>query len=143
LTVPRKKVRLIAYTILTAAVAAVGIWYIATAEPGRSILPGCVFYQLTGLYCTGCGMTRAMQLLLHGHLYAAFRMNPLAVAALPFLLVFIGIMIYRTYRGRSMPNLPSWAPWAALVVIVVYTVARNLPWAPFSWLAPTVLPWIR
>ena len=33
--------------------------------------PGCTFYRVTGWYCPGCGMTRAMHALLHGRVAAA------------------------------------------------------------------------
>ena len=140
--IKNKKAQVILPALLFAAMAAAGLWYIAVIEPGRSILPGCVLYEFTGLYCTGCGMTRALHFLLHGQFYQAFRMNPLAMAASPFLIVFIGNMLYRTFKGNPLPNMPSWVPWVALVVIVAYTVARNLPWAPFSWLAPTAVQWV-
>ena len=32
-------------------------------------LPPCLFHRLTGLYCPGCGGTRAVRLLFTGHIW--------------------------------------------------------------------------
>ena len=37
----------------------------------------------TGISCPGCGMSRAVLLMLSGHFRAAFRMHPLVYAVLP------------------------------------------------------------
>ncbi len=39
-------------------------------------LPPCVFHRLTGLYCPGCGGTRACRLLLSGHIFQSFLYHP-------------------------------------------------------------------
>lgn len=123
------------------AVVAVGLWYIEQAySRGGLVLPPCLLHTLTGLYCTGCGMTRALHHIVNGRLYQALRMNPLAVLSAPFLLWFTVLTIYRAFLKRPMPRMPAWMPWAIIAVIIVYTVARNLPWAPFVWLAPTEIP---
>jgi hypothetical protein len=129
--------------LAAALMAAAGLWYLHHAQPGKTLLLPCMLYEFTGLYCTGCGITRALWHLLHGHPYAALRMNPLAVVSLPVLLWFVLWCLRRVWQGRPLPNMPSWVPWAALILVVAYTVARNLPWEPFSWLAPTSIGWVR
>ena len=63
-----------------------GAVYVFSFEPGKTgFFPLCPFRLLTGLTCPGCGSTRAMHQLLHGHIQAAFMLNPLFVIALPFL----------------------------------------------------------
>ncbi len=37
----------------------------------------CVFHALTGLYCPGCGGTRAVWFLLHGKIWTSIRYHPL------------------------------------------------------------------
>ena len=55
-------------------------------DPANSMFyPPCPFRALTGFYCPGCGTLRALHQLLHGHLVAAFWLNPLAALLLPFL----------------------------------------------------------
>lgn len=128
----------IALAVLLGAAAATGLYFLAVVDPENSrLLPPCLFYRFTGLYCAGCGVSRALHDILNGHVWAGFRMNPLAVAALPFLIGWLAAATVRHLRGKPLPRLPSWLPWVAIAVIVLFTVARNLPWEPFSWLAPT------
>ena len=44
---------------------------------------GCPIRFFTGISCPGCGMSRAVLLMLSGHFRAAFRMHPLVYAVLP------------------------------------------------------------
>ena len=44
---------------------------------------GCPIRFSTGISCPGCGMSRAVLLLLSGHFQAAFQMHPLVYAVLP------------------------------------------------------------
>ncbi len=141
---PNRRAWALAIAALLVIASAAGLWVVKETDPnGPSILPPCLFYQFTGLYCTGCGITRALHLILNGHFYAGFRMNPLAVISLPFLVVLLVVVLLRLWKDRPLPNMPLWVPWAALAVIVLFMVARNLPWEPFSWLAPTEIPWVR
>lgn len=102
------------------------------------LIPTCPFLWTTGCYCPGCGATRALHSLLRGDAGAALGYNPLLMMALPALgyvyLSFLGGELF----GRRLPapaGLRAWT-WVIPVVIVVYWVARNLPWEPFTYLAP-------
>ena len=99
----------------------------------HSFYPRCVMKMTTGLDCPGCGGLRATHQLLHGHVEAAFRLNPLLFLMLP-LAAFFGLrqLIFLT-TGRRMAQpfkSPVWFGVFALVV-VVFGVLRNLPWR--SW----------
>ena len=105
--------------------------------PGQSAwLPPCMFHSATGLFCTGCGITRALHALVHGDLATAWAMNSLAVLALPVL----AALWLQEGAGRPAATEPlaRWLRdarvWA--VAVLLFTVARNLPFAPFSGLAP-------
>ena len=109
-------------------------------EPGHaSYFPPCPFYKLSGLYCPGCGATRALHALLHGHVAAAFDFNPLLVVALPFILYLVGRDAVRTLRpdllrpARPMPQ--KWM-WTILCVVLAYAILRNLPYPALAWMAP-------
>ena len=90
----------------------------------------CLFYELTGLYCPGCGSGRAAIALLHGRVLEAFFRN-----ALLFLLGLPcgAVLIYEYLRfvfpglGLKKIRLPDWTARLALGVIVVFWVLRNLP----------------
>ena len=108
-------------------------------KPGTSpIYPPCPFHLITGLYCPGCGSLRAIHALLHGRILNALDLNPLMVVSIPFLgYGFISLALYKI-RGRGLPQLikhPFWV-WAIFVLIIVYTILRNIPFYPFSVLAP-------
>ena len=103
----------------------------------HSFYPFCVFYRTTGLLCPGCGGLRSMHQLLHGHLAAAFRCNALLVSSLPAVLFLGARFIQARLTNRPFPLVcrPAWL-WAGLVVMVLFGVLRNLPFAPFTALAP-------
>lgn len=114
-----------------AAVAAMMFW----VDPSQAwFLPTCTFHKLTGLYCPGCGMTRATHHLLHGHLLAALRCNALFTLALPC------VAAYGIWRWTKPPQSPPiWKPiylWLLLGGIAVFTVVRNIPVYPFTLLVP-------
>src|SRR5271170_2433470 len=55
-------------------------------NPGtHGFYPVCLFHQLTGLNCPGCGMTRALYALLHGNFLLALKDNALFIFTLAFL----------------------------------------------------------
>ncbi len=98
-------------------------------DPVRvTVFPVCPFHQWTGLWCPGCGTTRALHQLLHGNVAAAFRFNALSMAMLP-------VAGYLIVRGDASTLKPTWI-WALLVVIVAFGVLRNIPAYPFTLLAP-------
>jgi hypothetical protein len=55
--------------------------------------PRCLLHAATGIPCPTCGMTRAIRLLLHGEIGAAFLLNPLMTTAL------LGAALYICYAA--------------------------------------------
>ena len=99
--------------------------------------PPCPFHELTGLYCPGCGSARVLHELAHGHVLDACGNNILIVALAPFLIVWAAVSLWRGVRYNEPPlRVPLGAARILLIVIVVFWVARNLPWWPFTTLAP-------
>ena len=124
-----------------AAVAALGSGAIAVLRridpnAGDSPLPPCPFRALTGLYCPGCGSTRCLHALAHLDLADAMAMNPLLVLSLLPLAVLIlhgaGLLPRRLLPLRNALA----APRLWLVLLLGFAVLRNLPWMPFTLLAP-------
>ena len=125
----------VALPLAVAAAGAGACLLLGLVDPTRTpLLPPCPFKALTGLDCPGCGGTRAMHLLLNGHPGAALGLNVLAVVAVPLVLWWWTAWALPLLGGPAVrrPGLSRRAwPWA-LAGLAVFTVARNLPWAPFS-----------
>ncbi len=84
---------------------------------------GCSFYEQTGWFCPGCGMTRALRALVHGEVVASLKQNLLLLPG-----VVLGIWICIKPRLAWSLKLFVWM----LSVAVAFTVARNT----VGWLAP-------
>lgn len=82
-----------------------------------SFYPRCPLHAVSGLDCPTCGMLRAMHLLLHGQIKAAFAMNPFLFVALPAVALL------------WIPPTRRWFPWAALAALAGWFIWRN-------WFAP-------
>lgn len=105
----------------------------------HAFFPKCVFYWATGLFCPGCGSQRALHALLHGHVGEALGQNALVVLALPYL-GYVALRRLREATGRAPLRtgapLPRAVALGLVVAVVGFMVLRNLPGAPFAWLAP-------
>ena len=114
---------------LAVAVAAFGCTALFFWPPTRiSFYPACPIHQLLGIECPGCGATRALAALLHGHLMQALRLNALFVLLLPVALA--GAV--ECYRRALRPGLFHWpqppasAFYATIAAAAIFTLARNL-----------------
>ena len=92
-----------------------------------SFLPSCPLHTCTGLYCPGCGSTRALHALVHGRWGSAWRFNPLAVLALP------GLAALAVWR-KQMPH-PA-VGWSVLTIVFLFGILRNIPLESFDVLRP-------
>ena len=104
-------------------------------DSSADALPTCLLKLTTGLDCPGCGGTRAFWYLLHGDLGAAARHHLPFVFVLPFLLYLYVAWAVQHMFGRRLPQLPFTPKliFGFLLGAFAFSVARNLPWAPFTW----------
>ena len=118
--------------------AAVGVWLLRHHDPNvaGNVFPKCLFHEATGYWCIGCGLTRALHALVHGDIARAFAMNPLAMLVLP--LMPLMLLHERGVRPATLQPLMSvvMMPKLWMILLPAYWVARNLPWWPFTLLAP-------
>ena len=105
---------------------------------GSALYPPCLFHALTGLHCPGCGTGRALHQLLHGHVAAAFRLNPLMMTMTPFMAYASLSYVILGIRGRGLPEiaLSSRVTRLLLGIVIAFWILRNIPLYPFSLLAP-------
>ena len=104
----------------------------------NGLYPGCTFHKVTGLDCPGCGGLRATHHLLHGRVVTAFRHNALVVIGAPLLAAWTGRWLWRRWRGipQRLRGIPTAWFWTMLAGMLLFSVVRNLPFAPFNLLAP-------
>ncbi|MGK5444953.1 DUF2752 domain-containing protein [Micromonospora sp. URMC 105] len=115
----------------------IGVAYALVSDPTRSdpdAAPSCLLKLTTGLDCPGCGGTRALWYVLHADLPAAARHHFLFVFALPFLAYLFVAWAGKQAFGWRLPELRISSPVIAgfLALWLAFSVARNLPWAPFT-----------
>lgn len=107
--------------------------------PGGLGFPGCLFHELTGYVCPGCGMTRATYAALHGDLVAALRFNCFGVLLFPVALLGIGLELCGWLRGKPLPvslRFGRGVMWGLIGAVLAFWVLRNIPQWPFTLLAP-------
>jgi len=125
------------FRILIVLAAGAGLLLYFFIEPKKdSIFPKCLFHEVTGFYCPGCGGQRSLHALLNGNFLLAIDYNILFILLLPFILYFMFVFITgKKYSGSSFIYKPYFSLVIAIIV-VSFWVLRNIPVKPFSWLAP-------
>jgi hypothetical protein len=121
--------------VLTCMAGAVGYTLISNPTgAGADSVPTCLVKYTTGFDCPGCGGTRAAWFLLHGDLPAAARHHLLFVFAVPFLLYLYVAWAGRAMFGWRLPplQLSPGVIGGFLAAWGIFSVLRNLPWAPFA-----------
>jgi hypothetical protein len=112
--------------------AAVGLFLFAFNPSNFAFFPKCPFRTFTGLQCPGCGSTRAFYQLLHLHPVAAFKLNPLLILTLPFIVYgFLGFTRSALTGRQRHLFIPPVYLWAWLVLLIFFWIFRNTPWYPF------------
>ena len=94
----------------------------------------CVFHEVTGLYCPGCGLTRMIFCLLSFDFYHAFRNNMLMFILFPFFIVCIidYIISYLKYKKPLIYKIKQRYWIILLVIAVIFGIVRNI----FPYMAP-------
>lgn len=119
--------------------------FLYAVDPSHSgVYPQCLLYKLTGVYCAGCGATRALHALLHGRVLDALHDNALLVATLPLFLAVIGSHALTAWQHDAWPRVNVEERTLVrrglgfLLLLLGFMALRNLPGWPFDWLKPLV-----
>lgn len=103
--------RIVFYILFFAAFAAISL---KTSEK----MTFCVFYNILGLKCPGCGTTRAFVRALHSDVSGAFALNPMFVTLLlpAFLITAVQDTAVIIYRLISKKDATSFVEFAVLLI---------------------------
>lgn len=106
------------------------IWMIDRIKNGQGF--PCLFHLLTGLYCPGCGGTRAVRLLFRGELIRSFLYHPfvpyLALALGLEAFFFLGAILRKsrhTYLREMERRYPRWV-FVGVAIVVVNWIVKNV-----------------
>ena len=87
----------------------------------------CVFREITGLKCPGCGISKMFVSLARLDFAAAFRHNPLIFTTGPFLPAYLVTSEIKYIRCGER-NMDKWEIflWVELALLLAYGVLRNI-----------------
>jgi len=117
--------------------------FLYAVDPNRhAVYPQCLLYKATGIYCAGCGATRAVHALLHGRVLEALHDNAFVISALPLAIFIAGSYAISAWQQNAWPkrNVDERSLLRRGIILFVlmltFMALRNLPGWPFSWLRP-------
>lgn len=127
-------------SLAAALFAAAALLYLYFTGEGEGAGIPCMFYQVTGFFCSGCGSSRALRSILHLDFYQALRYNAIFTLLLPALAAYFSALIVSYIRfgeDRISGKIPMNFIWCAIAAAVLYGVLRNIPF--FDFLAPVTV----
>lgn len=130
----------IAYVAAAALIAVAALLYLYFTEEGSGSGIPCPILKYTGLYCPGCGISRALRSILHLDFYRALRYNAVFTFAFPFISAYIFALILSYIKNGTdtvSGKIPIVIPYIAVGIFILFGILRNIP--AFSFLAPTLI----
>ncbi|MGN0370144.1 MAG: DUF2752 domain-containing protein [Butyrivibrio sp.] len=98
---------------------------------GKGLIPRittCPFYLITGIYCPGCGGTRALHALIHGHIIKSLYYHPLVIYG-----VILGLVFYISQTLRFLSrgkikglHMRTAYPVIAGIIILLNWIIKNV-----------------
>lgn len=92
------------------------------------IFPPCPFYETTHYYCFGCGGTRAVNAILHGHFIKSFLYHPFVIYAtvvVCFFMISHTLSIITKNRVKAMIFNPGYFYFGA-AMIIIQCIIKNI-----------------
>lgn len=87
----------------------------------------CIIYTYLGVYCPGCGGTRALIHLLHGRLLKSAWYHPLVMYGVVLYVMFmISQTMYRLHIIKKGMKFREWYLYGALVVLGLNFILKNV-----------------
>jgi hypothetical protein len=105
---------------------------------GSQFFARCPFHFATGFHCPGCGSQRAAHDLLHFRLGEAIQHNLMLIIVVLIFLSKGYALVSKKFAPSYYYNLghQSYFTTSLVVVVFAYWIMRNIPVAPFTYLAP-------
>ncbi len=120
----------ILYILLTVGCAGLVFVYLRFSPEGSVWFPKCVFQQLTGLKCPGCGSQRAVHNLLNLNIHKAFAANAFLVMSLPYIIALLVSIPIKTRCPKFYNALNSTPAIITVgIFVIVWWITRNV----FGW----------
>lgn len=91
-------------------------------------IPPCAIFNRLGIYCPGCGGTRAVNALFHGRILESLWYHPLVLYTA---IVFSGFMLTHTMAKFHIPHFKGWKfhdwyLWWALILVAGNWILKNI-----------------
>ena len=99
--------------------------------------PRCLFKEMTGFYCAGCGMTTGFYALLRADFYGAVERNLLIVTLMPVAAIYIivrRIFLFRNHKRNCRYD--KFIIFMFIIAVLIFTVCRNVKNPVFDILRP-------
>lgn len=95
---------------------------------GLEKLPDCVFRRILGIYCPGCGGTRAAYYLAAGHPFKSFFCHPAVFYTAVVYAIFMVTVFYRRHISKKQhpPIKIERYVYAAVAVLLLQFLAKNI-----------------
>lgn len=97
-------------------------------DPAQSpFAPKCLFHEITGYDCPGCGSQRALHALLHGKFSRAWSFNPFIFIIIPVAVALGLIEAGRARFPRIYKKVYRPSTFILIIILIIgWTILRNI-----------------
>jgi hypothetical protein len=130
--------RLIAALALLVALSGATLLFFRDPALSPGLFPPCLWHAATGTACPGCGITRALHHLLHGRIATGLGLNAVGLVIVLATVAVLSRPLWIALRKNrwAFPSFTRRFAWGLFAVGLLWGLLRNLPWEPFTTLAP-------
>lgn len=124
---PKRNKQILPWALLTILSLTALFVYFRFNPAESAFFPKCIFLQLTGFKCPGCGSQRAIHCLLHFDIPGAFRFNALLVMSIPLLVLMTFFSVFKQRFTKWHNALSSlWLISIVFVATIAWWILRNV-----------------
>lgn len=118
--------KVILFTVLILLIVGVSLLY-AYVNVKYSIGIPCAINYFFGIYCPGCGLTRAAVSMINLNFYQAFRYNAFSLIIIPgtFFIVICLLWEWVFKKSSIILKMPTWIWIVGAILFICYGIVRN------------------